>query len=122
MKQITKMIKESNLSKLKAYALSNAGNAIRAKEYKDTEFSVEGYAITEVKIIDDNDNVKEMTTLSLLTTDGIVIATNSRPMLDNFINMKMVIESENINLGDTKMIIREGKCKEGSFNSLEFVL
>lgn len=122
MKQIAKKIKESNLSKLKAYALCNAGNAVRAKDYKDKEFSVEGYVVTDVKITEDDDNIREMKTLSILTTEGVVIATNSRPMLDNFYNMKMVIESENMNLSDAKMIIREGKCKEGCFNSLEFVL
>lgn len=122
MKKIAKEIVETNLSKLKAYALCNAVNATRAKDYKNKEFSVEGYVITEVIITDDDNTTSEMETLTLLTTDGEIIATNSRPMLENFYNMKNVLESENIAMTDVKMIIRDGKCAEGSFNSLEFVL
>ena len=122
MKKIAKEIVETNLSKLKAYALCNAVNATRAKDYKNKEFSVEGYVITEVTITDDDNTTSEMETLTLLTTDGEIIATNSRPMLENFYNMKKVLESENTAMSDVKMIIRDGKCAEGSFNSLEFVL
>lgn len=122
MKKIAKEIVETNLSKLKAYALCNAVNATRAKDYKNKEFSVEGYVITEVTITDDDNTTSEMETLTLLTTECEIIATNSRPMLENFYNMKNVLESENTAMSDVKMIIRDGKCAEGSFNSLEFVL
>ena len=122
MKKIEKKIEETNMSKLKAYALCNAVNAVRAKDYKNKEFSVDGYVIAGVKITDDDDTVREMTSLCLLTTDGVIIATNSIPMLDNFYNMLAVLREENINISDVKMIIKDGKCKEGSFNSIEFVL
>ena len=122
MKRIEKKIRETNFSKLKAYAICNTSNAVRAKDYKNTEFSIDGYVVTDVKITDDDDTTREMTSLCLLTTDGVIIATNSIPMLDNFYNMLAVMNDENINISDVKMIIREGKCKEGSFNSIEFVL
>lgn len=122
MKKIAKEIIETNFSKLKAYALCNAVNATRAKDFKNKEFSVEGYVITEVTITDDDNTTSEMETLTLLTTEGEIIATNSRPMLENFYSMKIVLENENIAMSDVKMIIRDGKCAEGSFNSLEFVL
>lgn len=122
MKRIAKEIIETNFSKLKAYALCNAVNATRAKNFKNKEFSVEGYVITAVMITDDDNTTSEMETLTLLTTDGEIIATNSRPMLENFYNMKNVLDSEDIAMSDVKMIIRDGKCAEGSFNSLEFVL
>ena len=83
---------------------------------------VDGYSVADVKIIDDDDTVREMTSLCILTTDGVIIATNSFPMLDNFYNMLAVMKEENLNLSDVKMIIKEGKCKEGSYNSIEFVL
>lgn len=122
MKKIEKKIEETNMSRLKAYALCNAVNAVHAKDYKNKEFSVDGYVIAGVKITDDDDTVREMTSLCLLTTDGVIIATNSIPMLDNFYNMLTVLKEENINLSDVKMVIRDGKCREGSFNSIEFVL
>lgn len=122
MKKLEKKIIASNLSTLKAYALCNATNAVHAKDYRNKEFIVDGYSVADVKIIDDDDTVREMTSLCILTTDGVIIATNSFPMLDNFYNMLAVMKEENLNLSDVKMIIKEGKCKEGSYNSIEFVL
>lgn len=122
MKQITKRVTETNLPKLKAYALAHSANSVRAKDYKNQEFSVEGYVVTHVTMIEDNDSVREMDTLTLLTTDGAIIGTNSKTMLDTFRNMLTIIKEDGLNLNDTPLIIREGKCKEGSFNSLEFIL
>lgn len=122
MKQITKRLTDTNLSKLKAYALSHAANSIRAKDYKNKEFTIEGYAVTHVKMTEDDDSVREMDTLTLLTTDGTIIGTNSQTMLDMFYDMIAIIEDDKLDLSQTPMIIKEGKCREGSFNSLEFVL
>lgn len=122
MKKIEKRIDETNMSKLKAYALCNASNAVHAKDYRNKEFIVDGYAVADVKITDDDDTVREMASLCILTTDGVIIATNSITMLDSFYNMLAVLKDENLKLSDVKMIIKEGKCKEGSFNSIEFVL
>lgn len=122
MKRISKKIRESNFTNLKAYAICNASNAVCAKDYRNTEFSIDGYVVTDVQITDDDDTTREMTTLCLLTTDGVIIATNSNTMLDNFYDMLDVMTDENMNISDAKMVIREGKCKEGSFNSIEFVL
>ena len=122
MKKIEKKVLASNFSTLKAYALCNASNAVHAKDYRNKEFIAEGYAVAGVKITDDDDSVRNMTSLCILTTDGVIIATNSMTMLDNFYDMLAVLKEENLNLSDVKMIIKEGKCKEGSFNSIEFVL
>ena len=122
MKKIEKKVLASNFSNLKAYALCNAANAVHAKDYRNKEFIAEGYSVARVKITDDDDSVREMTSLCILTTDGVIIATNSITMLDNFYDMLAVLKEENLNLSDVKMIIKEGKCKEGSFNSIEFVL
>ena len=122
MKKIEKKIKATNMTKLKAYALCNASNAVHAKDYRNNEFIADGYAVASVKITDDDDSVREMITLCILTTDGVIIATNSLTMLDNFYDMLAVLKEENLNLSDVKMVIRDGKCREGSFNSIEFVL
>ena len=125
MKHLTLHIKETNLGKIQAYAVAKSSESYPAKECVDTQFNIKGYVLADTEIEDDETGeVKQGTSLSILTTDEHIIGTNSKTIANNLKELiEMVNSDEELKLEDITCKIATGKSKSGkTFYSLDVVI
>lgn len=125
MKHLTLHIKDTNLGKVQAYALSKSSESYPAKECVDTQFNIKGYVLADTEIQDDETGeVTQGTSLSILTTDEHIIGTNSTTIINNLKELiDMVNDDETLKLEDITCKIAAGKAKSGNtFYSLDVVI
>lgn len=125
MKHLTLHIKDTNLGKIQAYAVVKSSESYPAKECVDTQFNIKGYVLADTEIEDDETGeVKQGTSLSILTTDDHIIGTNSQTIANNLKELiEMVNSDEELKLEDITCKIATGKSKSGkTFYSLDVVI
>ena len=125
MKHLTLHIKDTNLSKVQAYAVAKSSESYPAKDCVDTQFNIKGFVLADTEIVnDETGETKNGQSLSILTIDDHIIGTNSSTIINNLKELiEMVEEDETLKLEEITCKIATGKAKSGNtFSSLDVVI
>lgn len=107
----------TNLDKKGAYRLTHATDTLQAKNFKGTPFKLKGYAQTHNVIVDDETGeTKEMSCLTIETTEGVKIGTNAVGIVNRFNELLELFEDETLEI---LLVITSGRNARGEFLSLE---
>lgn len=125
MKQLKIEIERSSFSdRLHAYALCKKADTIKASDYLNIPFKVKDFVISKNTLLEtDSGEVLSdpMQCITILTDEGISIGTNSKPMINMFLEVKDLLDDEGKELNEQQFIISQGTGKNGKFNAIELV-
>lgn len=122
-KTMSMKVVESNLDKLKAYALAKNSDSESAKKCVGVQFNLQDYVITHNTIVDnDTGESVEMDCLTIRTTDNHLIGTNSKTLISNLEDILELCADEDMSISELPLIIKQGEGTNGTFNTIEIVL
>lgn len=120
-KQVTIKVVDSNTSPLKAMAIAKSNSSIGCKNFVDNVFKIKEYVFTKSIITTiETGEVEEMDCISLLTDQGEILGTNSKTVINSFIELLDLCNDNAIDFTTVDVVITSGTSKSGNtFYSLE---
>lgn len=111
MKKIKKEITKTNLDKIKAFKLINKNDSIAAKDCVNETFKLNGYAMYNACITDDDTGETTVYHNVVLDTTIGTIGTNSQSLVSSLTEMLDYLGDEIYNLD---LMITKGKSASGN--------
>lgn len=120
-KQLKIKVVESNVEPLKAMAIAKSNKSIPCKKFVDNVFKIKYYVFTQSQITEiETGEVEIMDCISFLTSEGEILGTNSKTIMNSFRELKELCDDNSIDFTTVDVVITSGTSKSGNpFYSLE---